>query len=87
MPRKKPAPSPGLQQAPVSAAAGRVRMADTRNFPISTEIAAALVEVDPRALCEKSTGILALTNGSTTFPAKGGRRYAPRRRGRAPSTS
>jgi oxalate decarboxylase len=36
-----------MQQSPVSMPGGRVRIADTRNFPIATEIAAVLVEVDP----------------------------------------
>jgi oxalate decarboxylase len=31
---------------------GRVRIADTRNFPISSEVSAALVEVDPGHLRE-----------------------------------
>ena len=36
-----------MAQPPASSPGGRVRIADTRNFPISTEIAAAHVEVDP----------------------------------------
>jgi oxalate decarboxylase len=36
-----------MQKAPHNAPGGRVRIADTSNFPISTQIAAALVEVDP----------------------------------------
>jgi oxalate decarboxylase len=36
-----------LQQSPTSMPGGRVHIADTRNFSISTEIAAVLVEVDP----------------------------------------
>ncbi len=36
-----------MDQPPASSPGGRVRIADTRNFPISTEIAAAHVEVDP----------------------------------------
>jgi len=36
-----------MQQAPTQSPAGNVRIADARNFPISTDIAAALVEVNP----------------------------------------
>jgi oxalate decarboxylase len=36
-----------MQQQPEVSRGGRVRIADSRNFPISSEIAAALVEVDP----------------------------------------
>ena len=36
-----------MQQKPDTTRGGRVRIADTRNFPVSNEIAAALVEVDP----------------------------------------
>ena len=36
-----------MQQSALESPGGRVRVADTRNFPISTQIAAALVEVDP----------------------------------------
>jgi oxalate decarboxylase len=36
-----------MQLAPQNARGGRVRIADTRNFPIATQIAAAHVEVDP----------------------------------------
>jgi oxalate decarboxylase len=36
-----------MDQRPASSPGGHVRIADTRNFPISTEIAAAHVEVDP----------------------------------------
>jgi oxalate decarboxylase len=36
-----------MQQPAQEARGGRVRIADTRNFPIATEVAAALVEVDP----------------------------------------
>jgi oxalate decarboxylase len=36
-----------MQKSPHNAPGGRVRIADTSNFPISTQIAAALVEVDP----------------------------------------
>jgi oxalate decarboxylase len=35
------------QQPPTGSPAGNVRIADTRNFPISTDVAAALVEVEP----------------------------------------
>ncbi len=35
------------QQPPTQSPGGNVRIADTRNFPISTEVAAALVEVNP----------------------------------------
>ena len=36
-----------MQQAPTTSPGGRVRIADTRNFPISTDVAAAHVEIDP----------------------------------------
>jgi oxalate decarboxylase len=36
-----------MQQKPDVSPGGSVRIADTRNFPVSTEIAAALVEVEP----------------------------------------
>jgi len=36
-----------MEQKPDVSGGGTVRIADTRNFPISTEIAAALVEVQP----------------------------------------
>jgi oxalate decarboxylase len=36
-----------MDQAPTASPGGRVRIADTRNFPISTDVAAAHVEVDP----------------------------------------
>jgi oxalate decarboxylase len=36
-----------MDQPATSSPGGRVRIADTRNFPISTDVAAALVEVDP----------------------------------------
>lgn len=35
------------QQQPINSLGGNVRIADTTNFPVSTEIAAALVEVQP----------------------------------------
>lgn len=35
------------QQPPTQSPGGHVRIADTRNFPISTDVAAALVEVNP----------------------------------------
>ena len=35
------------QQQPTQSPGGNVRIADTRNFPISTDVAAALVEVNP----------------------------------------
>lgn len=35
------------QQPPTQSPGGNVRIADTRNFPISTDVAAALVEVNP----------------------------------------
>jgi oxalate decarboxylase len=39
-------------QEPIRAAGGRVRIADSRNFPVSSTVAAALVEVDPGCLRE-----------------------------------
>jgi oxalate decarboxylase len=36
-----------MEQQPTTSPGGRVRIADTRNFPISTNVAAAYVEVDP----------------------------------------
>jgi oxalate decarboxylase len=41
-----------LEQTPVEAAGGRVRIVDSNNFPAATTIAAALVEVDPGAIRE-----------------------------------
>jgi oxalate decarboxylase len=41
-----------LAQTPVEAPGGRVRIVDSRNFPVATTIAAALVEVDPGAMRE-----------------------------------
>ena len=41
-----------LAQAPIEARGGRVRIADSSNFPMSKTIAAALVEVDPGAIRE-----------------------------------
>jgi oxalate decarboxylase len=35
------------QQPPTRSPGGNVRIADSRNFPISTDVAAALVEVEP----------------------------------------
>jgi oxalate decarboxylase len=39
-------------QEPIEAAGGRVRITDSRNFPVSKTIAAALVEVEPGGLRE-----------------------------------
>ena len=39
-------------QTPVEAPGGRVRIVDSRNFPVATTIAGALVEVDPGAMRE-----------------------------------
>jgi oxalate decarboxylase len=36
-----------MDQSPTTSPGGNVRIADTRNFPISTDVAAALVEVNP----------------------------------------
>jgi oxalate decarboxylase len=41
-----------LAQTPIEASGGRVRIADSTNFPAATTIAAALVEVDPGGLRE-----------------------------------
>jgi oxalate decarboxylase len=41
-----------LAQTPIRAAGGRVRIADSKNFPPATTIAAALVEVDPGGMRE-----------------------------------
>ena len=41
-----------LAQEPIEAAGGRVRITDSSNFPVSTTIAAARVEVEPGALRE-----------------------------------
>jgi oxalate decarboxylase len=41
-----------LAQTPIQAAGGRVRIADSNNFPAATTIAAALVEVDPGGMRE-----------------------------------
>jgi oxalate decarboxylase len=41
-----------LEQEPIACAGGTVRIADSRNFPVSKTIAAALVEVDPGAIRE-----------------------------------
>jgi oxalate decarboxylase len=41
-----------LAQEPIAVAGGRVRITDSSNFPVSTTIAAALVEVDPGGLRE-----------------------------------
>ncbi len=41
-----------LAQAPVEAPGGRVRIADSSNFPVSRTIAAAWVEIDPGAMRE-----------------------------------
>ena len=41
-----------LAQTPIQAAGGRVRIADSKNFPAATTIAAALVEVDPGGMRE-----------------------------------
>ena len=41
-----------MEQPATSSPGGRVRIADTRNFPISTDVAAALVEVDPSHMRE-----------------------------------
>ena len=41
-----------LAQTPIEASGGRVRIADSSNFPAATTIAAALVEVDPGGLRE-----------------------------------
>ncbi len=41
-----------LGQEPIACPGGRVRITDSRNFPVSTTIAAALVEVDPGGMRE-----------------------------------
>jgi oxalate decarboxylase len=41
-----------LAQEPIKVAGGQVRITDSTNFPVSTNIAAALVEVDPGGLRE-----------------------------------
>jgi oxalate decarboxylase len=41
-----------LEQPPIEVSGGRVRIADSSNFPAATTIAAALVEVDPGAIRE-----------------------------------
>jgi oxalate decarboxylase len=41
-----------LGQEPIEAAGGRVRITDSSNFPVSTTIAAARVEVEPGAMRE-----------------------------------
>jgi oxalate decarboxylase len=41
-----------LEQEPVEAAGGRVRITDSRNFPAASTVAAALVEVDPGGMRE-----------------------------------
>jgi oxalate decarboxylase len=41
-----------MDQPPTASPGGWVRIADTRNFPVSTEVAAALVEVEPGRLRE-----------------------------------
>jgi oxalate decarboxylase len=41
-----------LEQEPIEVPGGRVRITDSSNFPISTRIAAALVEVDPGGVRE-----------------------------------
>src|ERR687887_2721606 len=41
-----------VAQTPIHAAGGRVRIADSKNFPAATTIAAALVEVDPGGMRE-----------------------------------
>ena len=41
-----------LKQAPLQARGGTVRIADSRNFPISANIAAALVEIEPGGMRE-----------------------------------
>jgi len=41
-----------LAQEPIRAAGGQVRIADSRNFPASSTVAAALVEVDPGGMRE-----------------------------------
>jgi oxalate decarboxylase len=41
-----------LAQEPIEVAGGRVRITDSRNFPVSKTIAAALVEVEPGGLRE-----------------------------------
>jgi oxalate decarboxylase len=41
-----------LRQAPIEAPGGAIRIADSRNFPASTRIAAALVEIEPGGLRE-----------------------------------
>jgi oxalate decarboxylase len=41
-----------LAQEPIEAAGGRVRITDSRNFPVSRTIAAALVEIDPGGMRE-----------------------------------
>jgi oxalate decarboxylase len=41
-----------LAQTPIEVAGGRVRITDSSNFPVATNLAAALVEVDPGGLRE-----------------------------------
>jgi oxalate decarboxylase len=41
-----------LEQEPVEVPGGRVRIVDSSNFPAASTIAAALVELDPRAMRE-----------------------------------
>lgn len=40
------------EQKPITAPGGRVRIVDSNNFPVSTKVAAALVEVDPGGMRE-----------------------------------
>jgi oxalate decarboxylase len=41
-----------LAQPPIEVAGGRVRITDSSNFPVSTTVAAALVEIDPGGIRE-----------------------------------
>jgi oxalate decarboxylase len=51
-----------MQQEPTRSPGGRVRIADMRNFTISSDVAA--------AICARCIGIPMPTSGNTTSPAR-----------------
>src|SRR5258707_2641671 len=60
-----------LAQQPIKTKSGTARITDSSVFPVSTTIAAALVEIEPGA-CGNCTGTRTPTNGSITLKAQRG---------------
>ena len=61
-----------MAQTPIKTKSGTVRITDSKVFPVSKTIAAALVEVEPGGMREPYNGTRTPTNGSTTSRGKRG---------------